>query len=223
MSAAIGGFLSADRYPGDPRRPVTGHPYLYASASPVDNFDPTGFFTQANGYAVEAKLEKIYRKQYPRNRTTFGGLQFGLKPDIVDHTMKRFMEIKPLSMSGIAKGIAQITLYSAVFGRKGYHRGTWTPPSPQTIDGNLKVWFVNIQGVIFYTDLRDNLEDLLAASTYTLLRQALRKTFTVTTRIGLDAAATAVRNRILQGVMLAAKVQAEQLRVTLATASTRRF
>jgi RHS repeat-associated protein len=209
MDLGIGRFLTMDRFVGNARRPLTQHRYLYAAASPIDNADPTGLYTQHFGYAVEDVVEDVYRQQHPRNRTTFGGLQFGVKPDIVDHTLREFMEIKPLSMSGIAKGIAQIAVYTGIFVPVGYNRGSWTPPSPQRVDGTL-TWFMNIQGVIFYTDDETNVRELLVVTTFAAARAALRRTTFVATRLGIDAAATAVRNRLLGGVAQAAAIRISQ-------------
>jgi hypothetical protein len=119
------------------------------------------------------------------------------------------MEIKPLSMSGIAKGIAQIAVYTGIFVPVGYNRGSWTPPSPQRVDGTL-TWFMNIQGVIFYTDDETNVRELLVVTTFAAARAALRRTTFVATRLGIDAAATAVRNRLLGGVAQAAAIRISQ-------------
>jgi len=48
--------------------------YVYANSNPVAWTDPTGFYSQKDGYAVEAAIEAAYASERPIEYpfTTFG-------------------------------------------------------------------------------------------------------------------------------------------------------
>jgi len=104
--------------------PQSLHKYLYVHGDPIQGVDPTGLlgvFTQAFGFAVEDQIETLYSlSPYGANNVSYGrwarlpGL-LRAKPDILDHTRRRYMEIKPLSPSGIAAAIAQMSLRQVQF------------------------------------------------------------------------------------------------------------
>jgi len=75
---------------------------------------------------------------------------FRQKPDIFNRTRKLYNEIKPFSIGGVAGAVFQMGKY-AVFGESGYSPDSTFRPRPYR-RGN--VWFFNVQGVIFYTDLK---------------------------------------------------------------------
>lgn len=52
LDVSHGGFLGRDPQFGSTTEPMTYHPYLYAQADPVNNFDPTGRFTLTQTLAV---------------------------------------------------------------------------------------------------------------------------------------------------------------------------
>src|SRR5688572_14752407 len=55
MNAASGRFWSMDRWLGDKDDPSSLHKYLYASADPVNGWDPTGYTTIAETEAAKAE------------------------------------------------------------------------------------------------------------------------------------------------------------------------
>jgi hypothetical protein len=149
-----------DTYEGDPQSPASLHKYLYADASPIDAIDPTGFITDYTpyGYAIEARVQTQYIIDYPANDVLFGrpgglGRKPLLKPDILDRTRKIWMDVKPMSFSGVADAAATWNVYNKNFGRVGYAPDrTWLPgiQNPIPYDGKL-FFIVNVQGVLFYT------------------------------------------------------------------------
>ena len=122
MDPRIGRFLGVDPWSGRTSRPTSLHKYSYASNDPVGKIDPTGKFTSTGplGYAVEDKVEDQYRRDHPKDLVQFGdpiiysAHGFFLKPDIANLTLRKFAEIKPLSVSGTAKGVAQCVAVAAL-------------------------------------------------------------------------------------------------------------
>src|SRR5690606_5889526 len=119
--------------------------------------------TQKFGYAVEREIEQQYRATHPECGIKGFPCYFGvrqyysfmkyLKPDIMNWANRSFLEIKPFSLSGIPKGIAQLSVYTAVYGPPPLSFApdtTWTP-GPAIVDGT-PTDFVNVSGIIFYTD-----------------------------------------------------------------------
>lgn len=155
-----------DGYRGTTQDPISLHRYLYVADDPVNGVDPSGLFTQAFGYAVEAAIQPFYAASHPGDVVTYGkwariGFWPSLKPDVLNITNKTFLEIKPFSLSGIYGAAAQMTTYELFFAFEGYRpEAEWVPPRVLQV-GLQPVAIVNIGGVLFYTDLFDNLEDLL--------------------------------------------------------------
>ena len=74
-----------------------------------------------------------------------------LKPDLFDRVSRRYGEVKPLSINGIVSGKTRIELYDAAFAVHGWARiWGWSPPS--TVIASTRVHFINIDGIVFYTD-----------------------------------------------------------------------
>jgi hypothetical protein len=94
------------------------------------------------------------------------------------------MEIKPLSISGVAKGIVQIAAYDAAFTafNLDYSRGTWPNGVRQSNVGQIPIVYFNVQGVIFYSDYTDNLDDMAGISTFALARQFIISNSALMTR-----------------------------------------
>lgn len=62
MDPRFGRFLTPDKYPADPRVPITLNRYLYANANPVNMIDPTGQFSLVSvsvSIAINATLAAI--------------------------------------------------------------------------------------------------------------------------------------------------------------------
>jgi len=112
------------------------------------------------------------------NRSRFIPSPYRALPDILDHTREKYMEIKPLSVSGIAAAIAQMSLREHQFESTGYSPDVvWesglaglTPIQINSLPRT--VYIMNFQGVIFYTDILDNLEDIIGLASLALARHA---------------------------------------------------
>jgi len=116
------------------------HRYLYADGDPVNIIDPTGLYSQQFGYDVEDVVQAAYETEFGQSSlVTFGGwsrlgtanqkvhgkLLYRLMPDILDRRPRRgdkskspgriWMEIKPLSLSGITRAAASWGLYYDAF------------------------------------------------------------------------------------------------------------
>lgn len=176
MDPRIGRFQGMDLFGGIELDPRTLHRYSYAHNSPANWLDPTGLYTQAQGYAVEADLCDAYVTDHPGSLGytdcgsifpqggTFGGQVWNyIKPDILDHSRAVWMEVKPLSYGGITSGVAQMGIYGLVLMPFGYSADfQWQPnPARRTI-GNDTFVVVNLGGVLFYTDDLDIELELLA-------------------------------------------------------------
>ncbi len=182
MDPRVGRFLGMDPFGGSAFDPPTLHGYQYAAGSPVDGIDPSGQFTQATGYAVEAALRPFYEASHPGDDVIFGrwarvGYWPSLKPDIFNRTKRTFLEIKPFSLSGILAGPAQLLIYELFFAHAGYRpEYEWIPPRLLTLSSGPVpvVAVVNIGGVLYYTDLLDNLEDILLIKSLESTAQMIR-------------------------------------------------
>jgi len=172
--------ITMDTDEGDQTDPLSLHRYLYCEANPINMTDPSGHaglfnFTDKFGNRAHAVIESAYQAEHPGAivGTTTGVLGTRLKPDIFDGISRTYMEIKPLSLSGVAKGVFQIGLYSATFNafNLGYSRGTWPNGVRSAYVGLDPIAYFNVQGIIFYTDMTDNLDDLATISTVALARQ----------------------------------------------------
>ena len=173
-------FWSMDSHTGENEDPLSLHKYLYVVGNPVNGIDPSGHmglfkFTRDFGNWAHRVIENEYQAEHPGAicGTTTGILGTGLKPDIFDGPNRVFMEIKPLSLSGVAKGIFQIGIYDAAFTafNLDYSRGTWPSGVRESNVGPTPIVYFNVQGVIFYTDMVDNLDDIAELATFTLARQ----------------------------------------------------
>ena len=168
------------------------HKYTYVHGDPIQLVDPTGlvgslFGTSYYGLAVERVIRDIYIADHrgqdtlrsgratrigPRPpRGTLGSLYYA-KPDLINHTTFRYGEIKPLSLSGITSGAAQMALRAAQFAGTGYAPdATWVPSRNNGIALGQPFTFVNVNGLVFYTDILDNVEDVVALSSLALARR----------------------------------------------------
>jgi YD repeat-containing protein len=53
-------FIQMDSANGDPSDPLSLHKYLYAAANSINDYDPTGYYTQAFGYAAHDVIGAAY-------------------------------------------------------------------------------------------------------------------------------------------------------------------
>ena len=187
----LGRFWTGDTYEAGQTDPLALHKYLYVEDNPVNGTDPSGHagvfnFTDKFGNRAHAAIESAYQAEHPGAIVgpTTGVLGTSLKPDIFDGISRTYMEIKPLSLSGVAKGVFQIGVYSATFNafNLGYSRGTWPNGVRSTYVGLDPIAYFNVQGIIFYTDMTDNLDDLATISTVALARQFIIQNSALLTR-----------------------------------------
>ena len=185
LNTTTGRFMTMDTVDGDPDSPLSLHKYLYTEDDPVDHIDPTGKFLTGFGPAVENAIQPQYDATHPGDIFIFGtatglGDNPRLTPDIFNFTQRRWMEIKPLSISGIAAAETANYFYRANFDPIGYSPDTsWVPPKqPLTVWG-IEIGVFNLQGILFYTDAIQNLEELAALKTiqdlYTYLPRLVSK------------------------------------------------
>ena len=171
-----GRFLTQDTFEGDLVDPISLHKYLYCGASPIVFLDPTGLYSQSYGYAVEKEILAIYRKDHSGHDTARSGRwskigkyridpAYSLKPDILNYTTKKFGEIKPLSPSGIASGYAKLELYRLAFVGFGWTPdGEWVPSTNKVVVNGAPAIFVNVGGLVFYSDQTQMLREMLLIS-----------------------------------------------------------
>ncbi len=87
-------------------------------------------------------------------------------PATEDDTTKRYAEIKPLSLSGILSGQAQLFLRARQFRGTRYELDiAWIPSKHIVTAGSQQIAFFNLSGLVLYTDRTDLLEDVLAITT----------------------------------------------------------
>ena len=195
-----GRFGRVDAYEAAPGDLTNLNKYIYSRSNPVNYLDPTGFYSQGDGYAVERAVERLYRQERPSEApftrfskqigTSFNKLKISLSPlenlypDILNLSGFKhpgpssftapgtvgqilpldakglFNEIKPLSYSGVSKGLAQMGVYSTALIPFGVYPDLWwhDPSNPAVLEdfqlpsSGRKAMIVNLGGIIFYTD-----------------------------------------------------------------------
>ena len=164
MNPSSGRFWSMDSYEGESNDPLSLHKFLYVTANPVMLHDPSGLmpspYSQAFAAKVEDEIELKYTESHPEDEPsiTYGkwarvGDNFKLNPDILNHRTKTYLEIMPLSLTGVATATLQMAIYSESLSSVGYKPDVEWSPSPNTIyPDNVPTLVFNVQGVLFYTD-----------------------------------------------------------------------
>lgn len=180
MDPGAGRFASADPAQPDLLDPAALHRYTYAANDPVNSIDPTGLHTQAFGYAVEAAIEPIYKRNFQGNNVTFGlwarvGNRPKLKPDIMDHDRMIFMEVKPLSFKGIIAADVQMSIYLLEFGLVGYLPDVaWEPSGQPLVVQGTPTYVINVNGVLFYTDVPEVVTEVVTVTAFAQLFRIVR-------------------------------------------------
>ena len=111
-----GTFNRVDPYSGNTQDPQSLHKYAYCHNNPINNIDPSGMFTQAFGYLAEKAIQMVYSLDHAGDNVSYGrwtrlpGI-FRLKPDILNWSKRSWLEIKPLSVSGVADGTVSYAKY----------------------------------------------------------------------------------------------------------------
>jgi hypothetical protein len=115
---------------------------------------------------VEAAIEPLYRQDHPTDGVIFGrwnriGLNPRLKPDIINYSRLQWLEIKPLSYSGVSAATFKWGVYMAAFSPVGFYPDIeWEPPHGLVSVEGVDILVFNVGGVLFYTDAVDLLEDV---------------------------------------------------------------
>ena len=170
-----GRFIGLDPFAGNMQDPQSLHKYAYVHGDPIQGIDPSGLFSQKFGYWVEEAIARDYQRQHqdvPIDVTFGGWAQLGqqggwafmAKPDILNHTDMTYMEIKPLSISGLILGEAQMLMREVQLGPFGYEPdGIWaSTPQVTFLQNGIPIVYVNFQGLVLYTDVTELLEDYAA-------------------------------------------------------------
>jgi RHS repeat-associated protein len=180
LDVRTGRFWSMDPMEGLLLDPLSLHKYVYAHASPSTHLDTTGFLTQKFGYAVEREVQPQYEATHLGDLVSYGqwgriGPNFRLKPDLLNFTTMTWLDIKPFSISGVIRAFATWSLYSGNFGVVGFNPdAVWVPPAQPIMIGRLPILVFNVQGILFYTDAFDSVEDLAILKAYKTIPQLIR-------------------------------------------------
>ena len=105
-----------------------------------------------------------------------------LKPDILNLTTVPFTfgEIKPLSLSGIARGLTQMAAYDQALTAAGLLRGwtftreTWPLGVRKADVFGESIAYFNVGGLVFYTDMAELSEELVEITSVALAREFIR-------------------------------------------------
>lgn len=80
---------------------------------------------------------------------------------------------KPFSISGVASGAARYIVYSTALSPFGFFPElSWAPSTNYAVVAGIPIVFWNAGGIVFYSDLIDNAEDLIALTSIALVRSA---------------------------------------------------
>jgi RHS repeat-associated protein len=154
------------------------HAYLYADTNPINAIDPTGLYTQAFGYAVERRVQAEYERDFGADDlVSFGGwtrlgrpsnrAPYSLKPDILDRRDLRgdfspgriWLEVKPLSVSGVFRAQVSWTLYSSTLSAfQIFPDYDWLADGRVFTVENQPTFVFNLGGILFYTTSQKDFE-----------------------------------------------------------------
>jgi RHS repeat-associated protein len=167
MSPNIGRFWTMDSEGGNQEDPLSLHKYLFCEDNVVNSCDPSGHSMDWDsyfGYEAEKAIDDEYEATHLGDGAIYGaqqptGLGSYLKPDIFNTKRKTFLEIKPISESGISKGVSKMILDEAVFGPltlKFSPEASWQPRSHilQT-DEDGPIFVINVGGLVLYKNAKE--------------------------------------------------------------------
>jgi RHS repeat-associated protein len=185
-------FNRVDPFAGNHSDPQSLHKYLYCHANPVNNIDPLGLFTAEFGRIAHEAIQNVYAIDRPLDKgniiygrwTKLGYkalLAYRLKPDIMNHSgyhnrnQKTWLEIKPLSLAGVADAMASYRNYFEQFKPFDYSpEASWVPSTNYVLAGQVPIFFFNAGGIIFYTDITENTDELLKLGSVAVVAQFIR-------------------------------------------------
>ncbi|MBI3429962.1 MAG: RHS repeat-associated core domain-containing protein, partial [Actinobacteria bacterium] len=167
LDVRTGRFWTMDIYEGFDQRPDSLHKYLYTSADPANNADPTGRIL-ANviyGQIVHRRIGEHFTLQSPLTRfsdrrinTILGAIVPGgtLRPDLADSATREVYEIKSILLA--PTGYPQLAGYLYVLNTFDPLRRVWIPGisyvPPARIDLDALTYAVvspPVGGVIIYS------------------------------------------------------------------------
>jgi RHS repeat-associated protein len=186
LNPNTGRFWTMDTYAGNNQDPLSLHKYLYCEANPVNMTDPRGYASlkAGLGYDAEKAIDDEYLATHvgQKEDIEFGNWQFYslssyLKPDIMNSypDEMHFLEIKPISASGVSKGVAKIILDNECFGPYYTADKKWQPRTSllRTPRTGTTIFVINVQGIVFYQNIDELEMELLAAAVITTPEELL--------------------------------------------------
>jgi RHS repeat-associated protein len=183
-----GRFWTMDSYEGHPESTLSLHKFSYCAADPINHVDPTGFYTKEFGDAAHALIGARYAREHPGsiiNPTT--GVLGKMKPDIFNGPQRRYGEIKPLSFPGITSGFDRMREYDREYQPLDFERETkWPIGLEKAVVNNTWIVYFNVQGIVFYTDLIDELATLAVITNNKTAYAAMRTLATRSVRVAVD-------------------------------------
>ena len=182
---ATGTFNRLDPFAGNFSDPQSLHKFLYCHADAVNGIDPSGHIYSP---AFGRQAEKVIYAAYENDASHLGhdvtngkwtrlgdnkgaGSPYIQKPDILNHTQKTFADVKPLTLAGVISAIAQIDKYASLFLEFGYTPDLWQPRNHTARVWMTEITYFNLAGIIFYTNLRANVQEVAALGTLYSLRR----------------------------------------------------
>ena len=185
MNPDAGRFMTMDTYEGDQEDPLSLHKYLYGEDNPVNLVDPLGraSWAQNLGYDAERAIDEEYRETHLGQAGilfgnavgyNIGGITGFLKPDIYNPNEKTFLEIKPISSSGVAKGVAKLLIDYGAF--PGFSPDTkWQSRTAllRTPTTGTTIFVRNVGGIVFYQNIDRLQMELITAAVITTPQQLL--------------------------------------------------
>jgi len=172
VNPGIARFSTRDSYFGNPEYPLSLHKYLYCHDNPINMTDPVGSYStyrQYYGYAVEDAIQDFYEEDHPGEKPILKSKRVFRKdtpaqwlfPDVFDPNRNKWLEVKPLSVPGVATGEAKRALNMMAL--PGDPELLWQPPLLLHIVPTGETFVsVNIAGVVYYQR-----EDLVQAELLT--------------------------------------------------------
>ncbi len=186
MNPDAGRFMTMDTYEGDREDPLSLHKYLYGADDPVNRVDPLGraSWAQDLGYDAEQAIDEEYLATHVGQEPDieFGNWQMTslssyLKPDIMNSfpSEMHYLEIKPISTSGVAKGIAKIALDYEQFGPYYSADTKWQPRTAllKTPETGTTIFVRNVGGIVFYQNVDRLQMELIVAAVITTPQELL--------------------------------------------------
>jgi hypothetical protein len=118
--------------------------------------------------------------------------QTGLIPDVLNMSARRWVEVKPLTVSGAMNAMKQTAAYALILSPFRFHPDeNWTPSTNVIYAKGRPVDIMNLGGVVFYSKFEDNIEELVVGAA--LMHNGLRMQATNVGRFVLAELSGALR------------------------------